>query len=79
MPLHDAFPWVRHLSEAETREFALELRGALSGDVEPEARRAAQSAIVSWRATARIHADPVQESDAARPLADGFGRVEVCG
>nr|WP_285899648.1 hypothetical protein [Streptomyces sp. CHD11] len=37
-------------------------------------------AIVSWRATARINADPDQLRDALRPLdGDALGPVEVGG
>jgi hypothetical protein len=78
-PICQVFPWARHLSDEETRAFTRELLGVLSDAAEREARRAAQCAVVSWRATARIHADPAQESDASKPLADTFGRVAVCG
>ncbi|MBV9026358.1 MAG: prevent-host-death family protein [Streptomycetaceae bacterium] len=78
--LPDVFPWVRHLDDEEVREFAVELFEALSDAAELEATGAVHRAIVSWRATARVHADPDQQRDALRPLTGlDLGPVEVCG
>lgn len=78
--LPDLFPWVRHLDDEEVREFAVELFQALSDAAELDAANAVHRAIVSWRATARIKADPEQAKDAARPLRGAdLGPVEVHG
>ncbi|MFF2849548.1 prevent-host-death family protein [Streptomyces sp. NPDC058001] len=78
LALPDVFPWVRHLNDDEVRAFTVELLEALSDAAELGAREAVHRAIVSWRATARINADPEQLSDALRPLdGDALGPVEV--
>lgn len=64
----DLFPWVRHLGDEEIREFAVELFQALSDAAELDATETVHRAIVSWRATARIKADPDQAKDNAQPL-----------
>ncbi|MGJ3560329.1 prevent-host-death family protein [Streptomyces sp. INA 01156] len=51
----------------------------LSDAAAPGAREAVHRAIVSWRATARIDADPDQLGAALRPIGDvDFGPAEVC-
>ncbi|UNM16388.1 prevent-host-death family protein [Streptomyces formicae] len=76
--LPEVFPWVRHLDDEEVREFTVELLDALSDAAELGARDAVHRAIVSWRATARINADPDQLKDALHPLSDvDLGPVEV--
>ncbi|MCC9309620.1 prevent-host-death family protein [Kitasatospora sp. RB6PN24] len=78
LALPEVFPWARHLDDEEVREFTVELLEALSDAAELGARDAVHRAIVSWRATARINADPEQLRDARRPLDDGnLGPVEV--
>ncbi|ARQ69801.1 prevent-host-death family protein [Streptomyces marincola] len=77
LALPEAFPWVRHLDAEEARTFTDELLEALS-DAGPDAEEAVHRALVSWRATARINADPDQLRDAPRPLdGDDLGPVEV--
>lgn len=74
----DLFPWVRHLDDEEVREFAVELFQALSDAAELDATEAVHRAIVSWRATARIKADPDQAKGAALPLTGlDLGPVEL--
>lgn len=78
LALPDVFPWVRHLDSEEVREFTVELLDALSDAAELGTREAVHRAIVSWRATARINADPDQLRGALRPLGDvDLGPVEV--
>ncbi len=78
LALPEVFPWVRHLDAEEVREFTVELLEALSDAAELGAREAVHRAIVSWRATARINADPDRLREALRPLGDvDLGPVEV--
>ncbi|AQT73534.1 prevent-host-death family protein [Streptomyces sp. fd1-xmd] len=78
LALPEVFPWVRHLDDEEVREFTVELLDALSDAAELGAREAVHRAIVSWRATARINADPDRLREALRPLGDvDLGPVEV--
>ncbi|MGW1835828.1 prevent-host-death family protein [Streptomyces sp. NPDC002067] len=80
LALPEVFPWVRHLDAEEVRAFTVELLGALSDAAELGAGQAVHRAIVSWRATARINADPDQLRESARPLdGDDLGPVEVRG
>lgn len=78
LALPEVFPWVRHLNDEEVRQFTVELLDALSDAAELGARDAVHRAVVSWRATARINADPDQLREAQRPLgAVDLGPVEV--
>lgn len=70
LALPEVFPWVRHLDDEEVRAFTVELLGALSDAAELGAKEAVHRTIVSWRATARINADPEQLRDSLRPLDD---------
>ncbi|MGW1148367.1 prevent-host-death family protein [Streptomyces sp. NPDC002454] len=80
LALPDVFPWVRHLDAEEVRAFTVELLEALSDAAELGAGEAVHRAIVSWRATARINADPDQLRESVRPLdGDDLGPVEVRG
>ncbi|MFI6345101.1 prevent-host-death family protein [Streptomyces sp. NPDC050560] len=76
--LPEVFPWVRHLDDEEVRGFTVELLEALSDAAELGAGEAVHRVVVSWRATARVNADPEQLADAHRPL-DGepLGQVEM--
>lgn len=76
--LPEVYPWVRHLSEQERHAFLLDVVGALSDHAEIGTVDALHQAVVSWRATARILADPAQAADAVRPLSGvELGPVEV--
>ncbi|MET9917390.1 prevent-host-death family protein [Streptomyces sp. NPDC006435] len=80
LALPEVFPWVRHLDAEEVRAFTVELLEALSDAAELGAGEAVHRAIVSWRATARINADPDQLRQSSRPIdGDDLGPVEVCG
>ncbi|MGH3313422.1 MAG: prevent-host-death family protein [Streptomyces sp.] len=73
----DVFPWIRHLAEAEVREFTVELIEGLSDAAELGVDGTAQEVISGWRATARIKADPEAYQEARRPTEGDFGRVEL--
>ncbi|MBC3982364.1 prevent-host-death family protein [Streptomyces sp. AC536] len=80
LALPEVFPWARHLDAEETRAFTDELLGALSDAAELGAGEAVHRAVVSWRATARVNADPDQLRESPRPLdGDVLGQVEVRG
>ncbi|KOU50978.1 prevent-host-death family protein [Streptomyces sp. MMG1522] len=80
LALPEVFPWARHLNAEEVRAFTVELLEALSDAAELGAGEAVRRAIVSWRATARINADPEQLRESLRPLdGDDLGQVEVRG
>jgi hypothetical protein len=80
LALPEVYPWVRHLDAEEVRAFTVELLEALSDAAELGAGEAVHRAVVSWRATARINADPEQLRAALPPLdGDHLGPVEVGG
>ncbi|RFU82735.1 prevent-host-death family protein [Streptomyces triticagri] len=80
LALPEVFPWVRHLGAEEVRAFTVELLEALSDAAELDAGEAVHRVIVSWRATARINADPDQLTESQRPLDDvSLGPVGVRG
>lgn len=80
LALPEVFPWVRHLGDEEVRAFMVELLDALSDAAELGAREAVHRAVVSWRATARINADPDQLREALSPLTGvDLGPVEARG
>lgn len=74
--LSAVFPWVRHLSDAEIREFVGDLAAATSDAVELDVHSNLHRVIVEWLATARILADPVLTAQATRHLpAEDHGPV----
>jgi glycine/D-amino acid oxidase-like deaminating enzyme len=73
----EVFPWARHLSETEIRDFTVELLNALSDAVELENDLIAREVVAGWRATARIKADPEQYAAALSHTSGDLGRVEV--
>jgi hypothetical protein len=66
--LPKVFPWARHLSEDERRQFLDELVEATSDAVELDVPATLHRVIVEWRATARILADPALTAELTRPL-----------
>jgi hypothetical protein len=68
--LPSVFPWVRHLSSDEVREFVGELIDATRDAVELDVHNSLHGVIVEWRATARILADPELTAQLTRPLPD---------
>ncbi|MFF3276862.1 prevent-host-death family protein [Streptomyces chrestomyceticus] len=80
LALPEVFPWVRHLDAEEVRAFTVELLEALSDAAELGAGEAVHRTVISWRATARINADPDQLRESLRPLdGDTPGQVEMRG
>ncbi|WP_324787457.1 prevent-host-death family protein [Streptomyces sp. H51] len=77
LAMPDVFPWVRHLTEDEVREFTVELVVALSDAAELDADVTTQEVIAGWRATARIKADPSAYRDAKTPTSGDFGSVDA--
>ncbi|WP_449061500.1 hypothetical protein [Planomonospora algeriensis] len=62
------FPWARHLSTDERREFVQELVDATRDAADLDVHAALHRVIVEWRATARILADPALTAQLTRPL-----------
>ncbi|KIQ62871.1 prevent-host-death family protein [Kitasatospora griseola] len=58
LALPEVFPWTRHLSAEEVREFVVDLVNATRDVVELDVHSNLHRVIVEWRATARILADP---------------------
>ncbi|MFI5718176.1 hypothetical protein [Nocardia sp. NPDC051750] len=75
LAMPDVFPWVRHLSEQETKEFTVELAEVLSDAAELDADLAVRETLAGWRATARIKADPAAYRAAQAPTEGDFGTV----
>lgn len=70
------FPWVRHLSAAEVREFVVDLVNAGRDAAELDVHTNLHRVIVEWRATARILADPELTAQLTAPLpGDDHGEV----
>ncbi|MCM2576747.1 prevent-host-death family protein [Streptomyces meridianus] len=70
------FPWVRHLSAEEVRQFVLDLVDATQDAVELDVHANLHRVIVEWRATARILADPELTAKLTRELpAEDHGEV----
>jgi hypothetical protein len=70
LALPEVFPWVRHLSPAEVREFVVDLVDAIRDAADLDVHSNLHRIIVEWRATARILADPELAAQAAAPLPD---------
>jgi hypothetical protein len=68
--LPSVFPWVRHLSPDEVRQLVSDLVDAMGDVVELDVHSGLHRVIVSWRATARILADPELTAQLTRPLPD---------
>lgn len=77
LAMPDVFPWVRHLTDQEIREFTVELAEVLSDAVELGADLAVRETLAGWRATARIKADPAGCRVAQAPTSGDFGPVDV--
>ncbi|MEU9296883.1 prevent-host-death family protein [Streptomyces sp. NPDC048266] len=68
--LPSVFPWVRHLSADELREFARDLLDATHDAAQLDVNATLHRTIVEWRATARILADPGLTAQLTRHLPD---------
>jgi hypothetical protein len=66
--LPSVFPWVRHLSPDEVRQLVADLVDAMGDVVELDVHSGLHRVIVSWRATARILADPELTAQLTRSL-----------
>ncbi|MFD4396669.1 prevent-host-death family protein [Kitasatospora sp. NPDC059803] len=76
LALPAVFPWVRHLSADEVREFVVDLVDATRDAVDLDVHANLHRVIVEWRATARVLADPELAAELARPLpGDDHGEV----
>ncbi|PYC80577.1 prevent-host-death family protein [Streptomyces tateyamensis] len=74
--LPTVFPWTRHLSAAEVREFVVDLVDATRDAVELDVHANLHRVIVEWRASARILADPELTAQLTGPLpGDDHGEV----
>jgi hypothetical protein len=70
LALPTVFPWTRHLSAEEVREFVVDLVDATRDVAELDVHSTLHRVIVEWRATARILADPELATRLTGPLPD---------
>lgn len=68
--LLSVFPWVRHLSSEELRQFVTDLIDATHDVAQLDIHSELHRVIVEWRATARILADPELTAQLTRRLPD---------
>lgn len=68
--LPSVFPWVRHLSADELKQFVVELTDATEDLAHLDVHANLHRVVVEWRATARILADPVLTAQLTRGLPD---------
>ncbi|MGW8795293.1 prevent-host-death family protein [Streptomyces althioticus] len=64
------FPWVRHLSAEETKEFVADLIDATNDAAHLDVHGNLHRLVTEWRATARILADPELTAKLTRRLPD---------
>lgn len=76
MALPTVFPWTRHLSSAEVREFVVDLVDGAQDAAELDIHANLHRVIVEWRATAAVLADPELAAELTAPLpAEDHGEV----
>jgi hypothetical protein len=68
--LPSVFPWMRHLSADESKEFVAELIDATYDAAQLDVHANLHRVVVEWRATARILADPGLTAQLTRRLPD---------
>ncbi|MGA5314771.1 prevent-host-death family protein [Streptomyces pseudogriseolus] len=68
--LPSVFPWVRHLSTKEVREFVADLIDATNDASHLDVHGNLHRLVAEWRATARILADPDLTAKLTRRLPD---------
>jgi hypothetical protein len=73
--LTEEFPWVDLLPVDDRRRFASDFAQAVQASAELGQWDVLSQALVDWRATASIHADPGLAADLARPVDDDLGLV----
>ncbi|WP_308294948.1 prevent-host-death family protein [Streptomyces sp. JJ66] len=66
--LPQVFPWTRHLSPEEMREFVIDLVDAARDATDLDVHANLHRVIVEWRATARLLADPDLAAQLTKPL-----------
>ncbi len=72
----EAFPWVRFLPEAATREFLVEFVETVRAAVDLGNVSLLASVIAGWKSTALIHADKDLHRDLTAPAGEDLGPVE---
>ncbi|MDT3396453.1 prevent-host-death family protein [Streptomyces sp. B1866] len=70
LALPEMFPWTRHLSAEEVREFVVDLVAAARDAADLDVHSTLHRVIAEWRATARILADPELTARLTAPLPD---------
>ncbi|MEC4020549.1 prevent-host-death family protein [Streptomyces sp. H27-D2] len=70
LALPTVFPWTRHLSAEEVREFVVDLVNATRDVAELDVHTNLPRVIAEWRATARILADRTLTAQLTAPLPD---------
>jgi len=68
--LPSVFPWVRHLSGDELKQFVAELIDATHDVAQLDVHANLHRVVVEWRATARVLADPALTAQLTRRLPD---------
>ncbi|UGY92611.1 prevent-host-death family protein [Streptomyces gobiensis] len=68
LSLPEIFPWTRHLSAEEVREFVVELVQSVQDASDIDAYGPVNTTVAAWRSTARIKADPELYAELTRPL-----------
>ncbi|MFG2940184.1 prevent-host-death family protein [Streptomyces sp. NPDC048282] len=68
--LPSVFPWVRHLSVDELKQFVAELIDATYDAAQLDVHTNLHRAVVEWHATARVLADPELTAQLTRRLPD---------
>lgn len=73
--LTEEFPWLDVLPESDRRQFATDFVRAVEASAELGRWSVLGQAVVEWKATAAIHADPALAEELSRPLDDDHGPV----
>ncbi|MFC5993487.1 hypothetical protein ACFQE5_04565 [Pseudonocardia hispaniensis] len=73
--LTEEFPWVDLLPDDDRRRFAVDFVRAVQASAELGQWSVLAQALVEWRATAAIHADPTLAEELSRPIDGDFGPV----
>jgi len=73
--LTDEFPWVGLLPVEDRRRFAGDFGQAVQASAELGRWDVLSQALLEWRATAAIHADPSLAAELSRPVDDDLGPV----
>jgi hypothetical protein len=73
--LTDEFPWVDLLPVDDRRRFASDFARAVQASAELGQWSVLSQALVEWRATATIHADPTLAAELSRPVDNDRGPI----